>query len=85
MVNRAVIVTRYNSTSLSDAKEVLELLTMNNVVVRGAIILRRSRLPWHRSSTWPDQPASGDDDSEFPWPSIDVLEAEKHGRAVRAD
>jgi hypothetical protein len=83
--DKALLVTRYNVTSLRDAKEVRELLVMNDVAVRGAIILRRSRLPWRRQSTSPSQPAQRDDESELPWPTIDVLEAEKHGRPIRAD
>lgn len=82
---QALMVTRYNVTSLRDAKEVRDLLTMNNFTVRGAVILRRSRLPWRRQSTRPSQPALRDDESELPWPTIDVLEAEKDGRAVRGN
>jgi hypothetical protein len=82
---QALLVTCYNVTSLRDVREVRDLLTMNNVVVRGAIILRRSRVPWRRPSTPPDRPVTRPDDLEFPWPAIDVLEAEKHGRTVRAD
>jgi hypothetical protein len=82
---QALMVTRYNVTSLRDAKEVRDLLTMNNIAVRGAVILRRSKLPWRRQLTRPSQPALRDDESELPWPTIDVLEAEKSGRAVRAN
>ncbi|MEO3761524.1 hypothetical protein ABGB19_25000 [Mycobacterium sp. B14F4] len=81
---QALMVTRYNVTSLRDAKEVRDLLAMNNVAVRGAIILR-SRSRRRRESTPPAQPTSGDGDSEMPWPTIDVLDAEKRGRPVRAD
>jgi capsular polysaccharide biosynthesis protein len=79
----ALLITRYNVTSMRDVRQVRDLLTMNNVAVRGAIILRRSRS--RRNSTPRDQPVTGPDDLEFPWPTIDVLEAEKQGRTVRAD
>jgi hypothetical protein len=80
------LITRYNVTSMRDVRQVRDLLTMNNVAVRGAIILHRSRIGLRRSSTTaPDKLATRPDDLEFPWPTIDVLEAEKHGRTVRAD
>jgi capsular polysaccharide biosynthesis protein len=83
---QAVLVTLRNVTSLRDAIEVRDLLTVNNINLRGAIILRRgSRSPWRRHSEQPDQPVISEDASHSPWPVIDVLEAEKHGRTVRAD
>lgn len=82
---QALMVTRYNVTSLRDAKALRDLLAMNNIELRGAVIQRSSRLPWHRESTPPAEPAPRDDEAESPWPTIDVLEAEKHGRRVRAD
>jgi hypothetical protein len=82
---QAVMVTRHNVTSLRDAKELRDLLAMNNIAVRGALILRRSRAPWRRKSAGPAETGQHDDDSDLPWPTIDVLEAEKHGRPVRAD
>jgi capsular polysaccharide biosynthesis protein len=82
---QALLVTRYNVTSMRDVRQVRDLLTMNNVIVRGAIILRRSTIPSRQRPAPADQPVTRDDELEFPWPTIDVLEAEKHGRTVRAD
>jgi hypothetical protein len=81
----ALLITRHNTTSLRDAKEVMALLGMNNIAVRGIIILRNNSFSWQRSAGPPVKPATKNDDSEFPWPAIDVLEAEKTQRAVRAD
>jgi hypothetical protein len=82
---QALLVTRYDITSMRDAKEVMDLLTMNNIAVCGAIILRRGKFGRRRQSTPEEQPATHKDDSEPLWPAIDVLDAEKHGRPVRAD
>jgi Chain length determinant protein len=81
----AVLVTRRGITSLRDAREVQNLLTMNDVTLRAAVILQHSRLPWRRFPSHDESPTDGVDESDPPWPLIDVLEAEKHGRKVRAD
>lgn len=84
---QALIVTHRDVTSLRDAKAVQDMLTMNNIAVRGAVILRRGKPSPRQRSSRPDQPRASNDghDAEPPWPTIDVLEAEKLGRAVRAD
>lgn len=81
----ALVITRHNVTSLRDAKEVIDLLGMNNIAVRGAIILRHGKFTRRGHDTPPELPTTDDQDSRFPWPAIDVLEAEKAQRVVRAD
>ena len=82
---QALLVTRYDATSMRDVRQVRDLLTMNNVILRGGIILRRSAVPSRRRPGKPERRANRDEELELPWPTIDVLEAEKHGRTVRAD
>lgn len=82
----AVVVTRRNVTSVRDAEEVRDLLTMNNIAVRGVIILQRGRMGRRPRSEPPaERPTDTDGKFETPWPTIDVLEAEKRERRVRAD